>query len=293
MDITKAYSTFVRAVEAGSFSAVARELGISQSAVSKNVAALEESLGIQLFARTTRKLHPTDEALQLYEHARSLLDTLDSLRSSAGKNPQAGPEGVLRLTMPASYGRHRVMPAIGRFLERFPGVKVDINITDTVLDLIEEGLEIGIRIGNLPSNTLVARSLGIIEFAVVASPGYLERHGSPDSPTDLQNHSCIVYGGQSEWHFESEHGRQNVDVSGDIVVNDADAIHQATLDGLGIAQIPTWMANEDIGSGRLTCVLTDYYPIPQPVSIVYPQTRFLTHRARCFIDFMAEEMRKR
>lgn len=122
---------------------------------------------------------------------------------------------------------------------------------------------------------MVARSLCIIEFAVVASPGYLERYGSSDSLTDLQNHSCFVYGSQSEWHFEPEHGRQNVAVSGDIVVNDADAIHEATLDGLGIAQIPTWMANEDIGSGRLTCVLTDYYSIPQPVSIVYPQTRFL------------------
>lgn len=293
MDITKAYSTFVRTVEAGSFSAVARELGVSQSAVSKNVAALEESLGVQLFARTTRKLHPTNEALQLYEHARPLLDTLDSLRSSAGKNPQAGPEGILKMTMPASFGRHRVMPSIGRFLERFRGVKLDIVITDTVLDLIEDGLEIGIRIGNLPSNTLVARPLGIVEYIVVASPEYLDRRGRPESPMDLQNHSCIVYGSKVHWDFESEHGRQNIEVTGDIVVNDADAIHQAVLDGLGIAQIPTWMACGDVTAGRLESVLLDYYPIPEPVSIVYPQTRFLTQRARCFIDFMTEEMRRR
>ncbi len=292
MDSTKAYLTFVRALEAGSFSAVAREMGVSQSSVSKIIAALETSLGVQLFTRTTRKLHPTDEALQLYEHARQLLDTLDALTSSTRKTRKADPSGVLRMTMPNSFGRRRIMPLLARFTLLHPKVKLDIVMKDDVLDLISEGLELGIRIGTLPSNTLIARSLGIVEHSLVATPAYLEKFGRPEAPLDLVDHQCIVYGGSNRWDFESEHGRQSVEVSGPLRVNDADAIHQAVLADLGIAQLPDWLVRSDFAAHGLVPLMEDYYPIPKPVSIVYPQTRYLSLRARALIDFLVAEMRK-
>ncbi|MBA4287307.1 MAG: LysR family transcriptional regulator [Xanthomonadaceae bacterium] len=291
MDSTKAYQVFVRALEVGSFSAVAREMGTTQSSISKIIASLETSLGVQLFARTTRKLHPTDEALQLYEHARQLLDTVDALTSASRKTQKAEASGLLRLTIPHSYGRRRLMPLLARFIERYPKVKLDIVMKDDILDLIGEGLELGVRIGTLPSNTLIARSLGIVEYTTVATARYLAKHGRPESPLDLAQHACIVSGTQSRWHFESEHGRQSVEVAGPIRVNDAEAICQAAQADLGIAQVPDWIVRSDFAAHGLVPLLDDYYPIPKPVSIVYPQTRFLTQRARSLIDFLVAEMR--
>lgn len=291
MDSTKAYQVFVRAVEVGSFSAVAREMGTTQSSISKIIASLESSLGVQLFARTTRKLHPTDEALQLYEHARQLLDTVDTLTSASRKTQKAEASGLLRLTIPHSYGRRRLMPLLARFIERYPKVKLDIVMKDDIVDLIGEGLELGVRIGTLPSNTLIARSLGIVEYTTVATARYLERHGRPESPLDLAQHGCIVSGIHNRWHFESEHGRHSVEVSGPIRINDAESILQAVQADLGIAQIPDWIIRSDFAAHGLVPLLDDYYPIPQPVSIVYPQTRFLTQRARSLIDFLVAEKR--
>ncbi|MCX7069937.1 MAG: LysR family transcriptional regulator [Gammaproteobacteria bacterium] len=291
MDSTKAYQVFVRAVEVGSFSAVAREMGTTQSSISKIIASLESSLGVQLFARTTRKLHPTDEALQLYEHARQLLDTVDTLTSASRKTQKAEASGLLRLTIPHSYGRRRLMPLLAQFIERYPKVKLDIVMKDDIVDLIGEGLELGVRIGTLPSNTLIARSLGIVEYTTVATARYLERHGRPESPLDLAQHGCIVSGTHNRWHFESEHGRHSVEVSGPIRINDAESILQAVQADLGIAQIPDWIIRSDFAAHGLVPLLDEYYPIPQPVSIVYPQTRFLTQRARSLIDFLVAEKR--
>lgn len=292
MDALQSYSAFVRSFEAGSFSAVAREMGTSQSAVSKQIAALEQSLGVQLFARTTRRLQPTVEALQLYEHVRQLLDAVESLRTASGREAKA--RGTLRMTIPSSYGRRQICPRLPRFLERFPEVRLDILLTDQVVDLVEEGLELGIRIGNLASSTLMARPIGIIDQLLVASPEYLSRQGVPESPTDLADHPCILYGSGSRWsrwEFESETGRHAVEVSGPARVNDPEAMHELVCAHQGIALIPDWAVGDDIKTGRVRWLLQDYYPIPQPVSVVYPQTRFLSQRARSFIDFILAEQR--
>ena len=292
MDATRAYSTFVRAFETGSFSAVARESGMTQSAVSKVIAGLEASLGVQLFTRTTRRLHPTSEAEQLYDAARQMLDTLEGLSTAGRQSQAADPSGLLRITIPGSFGRRRVLPVLGRYAERYPKVKLEVLMTDDVLDLVADGLELGIRIGTLPSNTLIARSLGIVEHTVLASPAYVTRHGRPESPADLADHACIVYGNQSRWSFESEHGRQTVEVGGSLRINDADSICELVRAGHGIAQVPDWIIGGDFAAQGLVPLLTDFYPIPKPVSILYPQTRFLSSRARCFIDLMVAELRR-
>ena len=292
MDALTSYTAFVRTFEAGSFSAVAREMGTSQSGVSKQIAALETSLGVQLFARTTRRLQPTAEALKLYEHVRQLLDAVEVLKSASGRTATAS--GTLRITMPSSYGRRSICPRLPLFLEQFPQVQLDILLTDQILDLVEDGLELAIRIGNLSPSTLMARPIGVIDQLLVATPEYLARKGTPELPLDLASHGCVLYGGSTRWtrwEFESETGRHAVEVDGPVRVNDPEAMFQLVLAHQGIAMIPDWVIGDEIKTGKVKWLLQDFYPIPQPVSIVYPQTRFLSQRARSFIDFFVTEKR--
>jgi len=287
------YAAFARAYELGSFSAVGRELGLTQSTVSKHIAGLEAELGVQLFARTTRKLNPTLEAERLYEGVQHLLDAADAIHSAAG-SARAEPTGLLRITLPDSYGRAVVMPQVAKFLSRYPRVRLDVRLTDKSINLIEEGLELGVRIGDLSSSTLVARPLGIAEHLIVATSQYLAAHGEPLHPSDLAQHNCIVYTGfarANRWVFDSEQGRQVVEVPSTLGVNSADAMYGAVLHHVGIARVPAWVAQDDLRAGKVRALLPDDYPIPLPINIIYPQTRVLSLRARHFIDFLLEEHR--
>lgn len=294
MDALQSYAAFVRGFEAGSFSAVARELGISQSAVSKQIAALEASLGVQLFARTTRRLQPTNEALQLYEHVRQLLDAVESLKSASGRRATAS--GTLRMTMPSAYGRLKICPKLPAFLEQHPLVRLEILLTDQVVDLVEEGLELGVRIGTLAPSTLMARPIGIVDQILVATPKYLATRREPETPSGLADHACVLYGKGprwTRWEFESETGRHAVEVDGPLRVNDHQAMFELVCAHQGIALVPDWVVGDAIEVGRVKWLLQDFYPIPLPVSIVYPQTRFLSQRARSFIDYFVADQRTR
>lgn len=294
MDALQSYTAFVRSVESGSFSAVARELGTSQSAISKQIAALESSLGVQLFARTTRRLQPTNEAVQLYEHVRQLLDAVESLKAAGGQRATA--YGNLRITLPNAYGRLKICTKLPAFLESHPLVRLEILLTDQVVDLVEEGLELGVRIGALAPSTLMARPIGIVDQILVATPEYLARQRLPETPSDLAEHTCVLYGKGTRWtrwEFESETGRHAVEVDGVIRVNDHQAMFELVCAHQGIALVPDWAVGDAIQTGRVTWLLQDYYPIPLPVSIVYPQTRFLSQRARSFIDYFVADQRSR
>lgn len=286
------YATFARVLELGSFSAVARELGLTQSTVSKHIAQLESALRTQLFARTTRRLNPTPEAVRLYEAVQQLLDAADAIQSSMGTT-RAEPSGLLRVTLPDSYGRAVVLPTIARFLAQHPRVRLDIRLTDKAVDLIEEGVELGVRIGELSSSTLIARPIGVMEHLIVATPQYLAKHGEPRHPTDLLQHNCIVYTGFAKgnrWVFDSEQGRQVIEVQSTLGVNSADAMYTAAQHHIGVARVPAWVAGDDIQLGRMRSLLRDDYPTPLPINIVYPQTRVLSSRARLFIDFLLAEL---
>lgn len=292
MDVLHSYNVFVRACESGSFSAVARDLGTSPSAISKQIAALERDVGVQLFARTTRRLTPTVEAQHLYEQVRQLLDVIGSIRATT--DPSAKASGTLRMTLNSSYGRHRIAPLLPRFLERNPDVKLDLTFTDQIVDLVEEGLELGIRVGALASSTLMARPIGIAEQILVATPTYLQKYGRPETPSDLAEHRCIAYGrGErwTRWEFESENGRHAVEVTGPVRASDPDAMRALVLEHLGMGLVPDWVIGADLDQGRVEWLMPDYYPRPLPINIVYPQTRFLSQRARVFIDFVIAELR--
>jgi DNA-binding transcriptional LysR family regulator len=292
MDALQPYAAFARTFEAGSFSAVAREMGTSQSAISKQIAALEVSLGVQLFARTTRRLQPTGEALRLYEHVRQLLDAVEMLKSGSGA--QIEPSGLLRFTLPSAFGRLRICPLLPEFMARYPHVRLEAVLNDQVVDLVEEGHELGIRIGHLSASTLVARPIGTTETRLVATSQYLAAHGSPESPAELAAHACLVYGASvrwRRWEFESENGRQVVEVEGPACVNDPQVMYEWVCAHRGIALVPEWVVGDGIASGRVEWLLPDFYPLSQPVHVVTPQSRFLSRRARCFIDFLTAKMR--
>lgn len=283
-----AYTAFARAYELGSFSAVGRELGLTQSTVSKHIAALEAELKVPLFARTTRRLNPTHEAVRLYEGVLQLLDAADAVQSAVA-GTRTEPSGLLRISLPDSYGRACVMPLVARFLAAHPRVRMDVRLTDQPVNLVEEGVELAVRIGELGASTLMARPLGIVEQTVVATPAYLARHGVPRDPTELTGHHCIVYTGAAKgqrWVFESEQGRQVVEVAGSLAMDSADAVYSAVLGDVGIARLPGWVVEAGLASGAVRALLPDFYPLPLPVNFVYPQTRVLSARARAFIDFV-------
>lgn len=290
------YRAFVRTIEIGSFSGVGRELGISQSAVSKQIASLEADLGVQLFARTTRKVRPTDEALLLYPHVRQLMETLIGLKPTPLDGIELKASGTLRVALPSSFGRKCIMPLVPAFLAANPRLLLDIHLTNTMVDLIEEGVELAIHIGELPPSTLVARSLRSATHKLVATPAYLARQGRPDTPAALAEHNCLVLTGgasRKRWEFDSESGHQIIEVAGAVRANDVDAVYDAVLNDLGIAQIPDWVIGGDIAHGRVEWLLQDYFIAAQPIRFIYPQTRFLSLRARRFLDFMVEHLAPR
>ncbi|GAP36022.1 LysR family transcriptional regulator [Piscinibacter sakaiensis] len=287
-----AYTAFARAYELGSFSAVARELGLTQSTVSKHIAGLEAALGVQLFARTTRQLNPTHEATRLYEGVLRLLEAAEALPGTIGST-RAEPAGLLRLSLPHAYGRARLMPLVIDFLAAHPKVRLDLRLSDAPAGLVEDGVELAVRLGELGASSLVARALGVAEQRVVAAPAYLARHGEPRQPSELVEHACIVVTdaprGQ-RWVFESEQGRQVVEVGGPLAVDSVDAAYLAVLAGVGIARLPDWVVGPGLASGALRALLPEHDPLPLPVQFVYPQTRVLSARARAFIDFVVARL---
>jgi DNA-binding transcriptional LysR family regulator len=291
MDSFECLVAFARALEAGSFSAAARHLGVSQPTVSKRIAAMERQFGVPLFARTTRKLRPTAEALRIYDHVRRAITSLDAARATVGTE-SATPRGTLRVAAPRSFGSACIVPGLGAYLRQNPGVSVDLHLTERPVDLIGEGIEVGVRVGPLPSSSLVARRIGTVERVVVASRAYMSRRAMPRSPEDLVDHQCIVLLGPKQanrWTFDSETGRHVVEVNGRLRVDDIDAVRDAMLDGLGVCLVPLWGVQGAIATGEAVVLLGEFHAAGLAVSAVYPDADGLSPRARSFIDFLAND----
>ena len=288
MDRIDCLRAFVRTLEGGSFSVAAKELGIGQPAISKRIAMLESEFGTQLFLRTTRKLKPTAEAHRIYELARQIIGTFDMARSSV-EEAAPRPTGTLRIGVPSSFGRRYMMPVVAEYLRNYPEVRVDIRFSERFVNLVEEGIELALRIGNLPASTLVARRLGTVQRHLVATPTYLHGRPVPRTPEDLSAHQCIVYSRilpAQEWTFESEHGRHVAAIGGPILVDDADAMQEAVMQHLGIAILPDWNAADGLRSGELEHLLPDYAIASLPLHAVYPEAHWMSPRARSFLDLL-------
>ncbi len=278
--------SFARAVETGSFSAVAREQGIGQPNVSRHIAALERHLGTRLLYRSTRRLTLTPEGERYYAEARRVLDAVAEAESTA--RGEDTPSGLLRIACPTILGRTHVLPQLKTLLQRYPRMDLDVQISDRFIDLIEEGVDVAIRIGVLRDSTLTARRIGTAERVCVASPEYLRSHPAPAVAQDLRHHNCIVYSlaySGSSWPFRTK----EVNVSGRLRVNSPDGIHRAVLDGLGVAYTPVWLFEKELRNGRVEALLAHEMGASAPIHAVYPAKRLLPRRARVFMDFIAEQ----
>lgn len=290
MDRLDCLETLVHVIESGSFSAAARRLGASQPTVSKRIAHLEETLGATLFLRTTRQLSPTQEARRIYDQARSILETYDGALAVA-RNARPEPAGTLVISVPSSLGRHLLMPLMSEFSRLHPQVLIDMRLSERQVNLIEEGVELALRIGDLGDSSLRARALGRVRRYAVASPEYLHKRPTPRDPGDLAEHVCIGYsrfGSPANWIFEGEHGRHVVNVEYRIKLDDADALQAAVLDGLGIAILPNWLVQPKLATGELEIVLAEHTVPSLPLNAIYPDPGPLSLRAREFLRLLVE-----
>jgi len=293
MDLLGALGILVRVVETGSFSAVARERELSQAAVARQVAQLEDHFGVRLFHRTTRKLSLTDDGKMLLGLAQPVLDGVDGLEAALGRQ-SASPVGLVRVgvTVAASRLLAQRLPIL---LADHPGLKVELVVSDRHGDMIEERLDVAMRVGEIKNASLVARRSGIAERVAVAAPSYIRRHGEPSSPADLANHPCIVHGigpNSDVWTFATPDGSKDFLVSGGFLANDVRAVHMAARTGYGIAYLALFDVFEDLRSGRLVRVLRDFPAPGIPYSLVYPSRRHLAPRTRLVIDFIWEQIRQ-
>ena len=284
MDRFLVMTCFVRAVETGSFSAAGRDLGLGQPNVSRHVAALEEHLQTRLLHRSTRKLALTPEGERYYAEVRRILDAVAESESSFREN--ADPSGLLRVACPTALAHAFVLPHVPAFLERYPGLALDLQFNDRYVNLVDEGVELAIRIGHLEDSALRARRIGMFERVFVASKGYLARRGVPLAPDDLRGHDCVVYtllSSGASWRFRDT----EVPVSGRLRVNSPEAAREMVNAGLGVGHGPAWLFEEGLRSGNLQLLLTGHTPPAVPVQIVYAANRLLPTRAVVFMDFIA------
>lgn len=285
MDRFLLMSCFARTVETGSFSAAGRYLGLGQPNVSRYVAALEDHLQMRLLYRSTRKLSLTPEGARYYEEVRRILDAVEESESSIRAN--VNPTGLLRVACPTALAHAFVLPQVPAFLDRYPGMSLDLQINDKYVNLVDEGAELAIRIGHLEDSAFRARRIGMFERVCVASKLYVSKHGAPVTPADLREHECVIYtllSSGTAWRFRDT----EVSVSGRFRVNSTEAVRESVGAGLGIGYGPEWLFEEGLQNGNLQLVLAEYIPPPVPIQILYAANRLLPKRAIVFMDFITE-----
>jgi DNA-binding transcriptional LysR family regulator len=284
-------AAFVRAVELRSFSTAARELELTPSAISKLVTRLEDRLGVRLLNRTTRRLALTPEGEAYFHRSQRILADISEAETEVARF-RAQPKGVLRVNVGTAFGLHQLAPALPEFLSRHPEMQVELTLTDRVVDLIEEGADLGIRLGALLDSSLVARKVCELERVVCASPGYLKKHGTPRKPADLLKHNClsVAYAPSlHRWPFATRDGVEHIDVSGSASANTADALLQLALVGLGIIRLSDVIVGEAIREGKLVPLLQEvHHSEPLPLHAVYPQGRHRSPKVAAMVEFLVE-----
>lgn len=293
MDRFHLMSVFVAVAEAEGFAAGARRLSMSPPAVTRAIATLEEQLGVKLFNRTTRYVRTTEAGQRYLTDARRILADLDAAdEAAAGIN--AEPRGHLTITAPVMFGRMHVMPGIINYLERYPDTEVSAVFLDRVVNLLEEGIDVGIRIGELPDSTMQALPVGAVRIVTCASPEYLSEHGSPRHPGELEEHSIIASSAGNNavnWRFHQPRDSWTQRLKPRLSVTSNDAAIEAAIQGLGITRLLSYQVAPFISAGKLEIILEDYEPPPRPVNIVHREGRFSSARVRAFIDLLAERLR--
>ncbi len=287
MDRYQAMATLVRVVETGSFSAAARQLNVGQPAVSKTIAQLEGRLQVSLLIRSTHGLTPTEAGLRFYERAKAALREADEAELAA-RGAGAGLSGCLRVSAATTFARLYILPLLPRFLDDHPDLEIDVILDDRVIDLIAEGIDVSLRMGNLPDSAAVARKLATGGRSVFATPNYLARAGEPESPADLAVHETIIYSQLTDvWSFTREGTEASVTVHGRMRVNAAEGLRAAVLADMGLTIGSDWMFGPELADGRIRRLLTDWSLPPIDLWAVFPAGRMASAKARAFASFVA------
>ena len=295
MDKLTAMKTFVRIVEVGSLTAAADMLDTSLPTVVRTLAALERHLGVSLLKRTTRRIHLTDEGAQYLERCRVILSALQDAEEALVSR-RSEPAGKLTITASALFGRRHVAPIVYDFVRRHPQVSADMLFVDRVVNLVEEGVDVGVRIAHLKDSSIVAIPVGRMRRVVCASELYLSRHGVPQSPNDLRKHACVRHVGlvpRSEWQFRISNRRVSIPITSVITCNDIDSTVNACVNGLGLGMFLSYMVAPNRKHGQLKYVLEKFETEPTPVQVVYPQSKLLSNKVRAFIDECVSKLRGR
>lgn len=289
MDRLDEINAFAAVADARSFTQGARRLGVSSAQVSKLVARLENRLGARLLNRTTRDVSLTDTGRAYLERARLLIEDFQSLEGSV--RDQSGPRGLLKISAPVSFGASQLTPALLDFAQAYPDVALDVSSTDRMVNLVEEGFDVGVRIGQLADSSLIARRLAAVRLVTCASPAYLQQFGSPLNPQDLVAHEAVIDTNSPDptvWRFRSHNDSHDVRVHGRLRFAGADACVAAARIGLGVTRTPAFAAADDLRAGRLVPLLCAYEPEMIHVHAVYPHARHLAAKVRAFVDFLAQ-----
>ncbi|MGL5808112.1 MAG: LysR substrate-binding domain-containing protein [Xenococcaceae cyanobacterium] len=287
---------FVQSVQAGSFSAAARILNTTPSAVSKRVAKLEDRLGVRLLQRTTRSLNLTTDGTAYYEKVARLLIELEEANELVISNGK--PRGKLKITAPLHLGRRCLAQWIPEFLDRYPELQIDLRLTDSFVDLIEEGIDVAIRIGNLEDSSLIRQHLGTTRHAVYASPSYLEKHGTPATPEELIHHNCLRYvsrvntGHLLPWKFVDRGVLKEIPVKGNFDSDNVDSLIVAALSGLGIIYVLDFHVEAEIGGDRLKLLFADRLPSGPIIQAVFTHQRHLSPKVRVLLEFLSDRYRE-
>lgn len=292
MDRLAAMEAFVRVVDAGSFSGAARLLRVGQPAVSKTVAQLEERLGVRLLLRSTHGLTPTEAGRSFYERAKRAIEEADEAEHAA-RGAGAALTGRLRICAAVTFSRLHVLPRLPLFLDQHPALDVDFVLDDRNIDLIEEGIDIALRMGKLADSNLIARKIGQSPRRVFASPAYLERMGVPRGPADLAGHQAVIYeqrGGGTEWTFHRDGTTASVAMHGRVRVTAAEGVREAVFAGLGLAVASEWMFAPELASGAVQSVLDDWSLPPVDLWAVFPTGRQASAKARAFAGFIESQL---
>ncbi len=279
---------FVAVAESDSFSSAARRLGVGQSTISKQIAALEAHLAIRLFQRTTRSITLTNEGVAYFEAAKRALAAIDEARAAA--SPKAEAQGMLRITLPLTLAESRIIPIIADFLAAHPRIEIDLSVSDHPRNLVADNIDVAIRVGRMVDSQLIGRKIGKAKRVLVASPDYLAHAGRPNVPGDLKNHNCLQYSLLStgtRWQFTDG---QVVQVNGNFSADSPNALRAAALSGIGIAANALWLFEDDLLRGGLELVLPNFEPASMPIHAVFPSGQFVAARTRTFIDFVANAL---
>ncbi|MCG7530388.1 LysR family transcriptional regulator [Psychrobium sp. MM17-31] len=277
---------FIKIAQYQNISAAGELLGLSPAVASAHIGKLEQQLGVRLLHRTTRQVSLTEDGHAFLPHAENVIASVEAAKASVGAT-DAKPNGTLRVAAPASFGRMHLLPALTDFFEQFPQIKVDLKLSDTIIDLVEGGFDIAIRNAPLKDSSLVARKLAPDNRVLCASPDYLKQFGHPQTPDDLKNHQCITLMGIENWQFQTVTGQQTIKATGNLRTDNGEAIRDACVNGLGITINSSWSAYQHIQNGELVPILTDY-PLLSNTAIwaVYPSSRLLAPKVRVFIDYL-------